>query len=129
MQRFYTAIVERSETGFSLYFPDLPGCVSAGASIEAAAASAGQAMALHLAGLREDGDPIPEPTAADKIHADPEVAEVARLLVPADLSGRSTRLSITMDEALVAAIDAVATNRSGFLADAARAALSRQRAA
>lgn len=129
MQHFYTAIVERSENGFSLFFPDLPGCVSAGASIEAAASNAGKALTLHLAGMQEDGEAIPPPTAADTIPADPDVAEVVRLLVPADMAGRTVRLSITMDEGLVAAIDAVAANRSGFLADAARAALGRQRAA
>jgi predicted RNase H-like HicB family nuclease len=129
IQRYYTAIIERSGTGFSLFFPDLPGCVSAGPSIEAAAQQAGQALALHVAGMREDGEPIPEPTPADAILADPEVVEVARLLVAADISGRSVRLSITIDEGLVAAIDAVASNRSGFLAEAARAALNRSRAA
>ncbi|WP_439544637.1 type II toxin-antitoxin system HicB family antitoxin [Sandarakinorhabdus sp.] len=129
MQRYYTAIIERSASGFSLFFPDLPGCTSAGASVEDAAHAAREALALHIAGLRADDEPIPDTTPADAIPADPDVTEFARLLVPVELSGRAVRLSITMDEGLVAAIDAVADNRSGFLADAARAALSRQKAA
>ncbi|MFZ4382276.1 MAG: type II toxin-antitoxin system HicB family antitoxin [Sandarakinorhabdus sp.] len=129
MQRYYTAIIERTASGFSLFFPDLPGCASAGASVEDAALAAREALALHVAGLRTDGDDIPAATPADAIAADPEVTEFARLLVPVEMPGRAVRLSITMDEGLVAAIDAVADNRSGFLADAARAALSRSKAA
>jgi hypothetical protein len=58
---------------------------------------------------------------------DPEVDEAARILVRGERPGKAVRVQITMDEGLVAAIDRVAGNRSGFLADAARAALAARR--
>jgi len=46
--------------GYSVDFPDLPGCVSAGDGLEEALTLAREALALHLFGMAEDGDPIPE---------------------------------------------------------------------
>jgi predicted RNase H-like HicB family nuclease len=58
----YAVLFERTETGFSAYVPDLPGCVAAGATFEETADLMRGAIQMHLAGMREDGDPIPEPT-------------------------------------------------------------------
>ena len=65
--RFYPALIERAADGggFGVVFPDLPGCVSAGATVQEAAANAAEALALHIEGMAEDGDPIPEPSAPD----------------------------------------------------------------
>lgn len=123
----YPAIVERAEDGFSVFFPDLPGCASAGATIQQAALNAEEALAGHLLVSARYGDEIADPTPLDALAADPEVAEIARILVRAERPGKSVRLNITLDEGLVAAIDRVATNRSGFLADAARHELAARR--
>lgn len=122
-REFFPAIIERATDGFGVYFPDLPGCVSAGDTIDQAARAAAEALALHLHGMSEDGDAIPRPSAIDNIERDPEVDEVTRLLVPAELPGRKVRVNVMLDEGLLAAIDAAAANRSQFLADAARSAL------
>lgn len=124
MQVYFPAIIERTESGFSAFFPDLPGCCSAGETAQDVAVNAGDALAFHLAGMIEDGEILPDPTPLDAIPLDGEGGEVGRLLVAGDKPGKSIRLSITLDEALIGAIDRVAANRSGFLADAARAALS-----
>ena len=58
----YAVIYEKAGNGYSAYVPDLPGCVAAGATMEKTAELIRGAMALHLETLREDGDPIPEPT-------------------------------------------------------------------
>lgn len=58
----YAVLFERTETGFSAYVPDLPGCVAAGATFAETADLMRGAIQMHLAGMREDGDPIPEPT-------------------------------------------------------------------
>ena len=58
----YAVIYEKSANGYSAYVPDLPGCVAAGATMEETAGLIRGAMALHLETMREDGDPIPEPT-------------------------------------------------------------------
>ena len=124
---FYPAIIERSATGYSLFFPDLPGCTSAGKSVNEAALNAEEALAGHFLVSEQFGDPIPDPSELDTIPADPEIDEVARLLVRGERSGKSIRINITMDESLLAAIDRIAPNRSGFLAEAARVALAAKR--
>jgi predicted RNase H-like HicB family nuclease len=58
----YAVIYEKTTTGYSSYAPDLPGCVAAGDTIEETEKLMQEAIELHLAGMREDGDPIPEPT-------------------------------------------------------------------
>lgn len=124
---FYPAIIERAAKGFSVFFPDLPGCSSAGATAQEAAVNAEEALAGHLLVSSEHGDEVADPSDLDSIGRDPEVDEVARVLVRAERPGRSVRLNITLDEGLLAAIDRVAANRSGFLADAARVALAARR--
>ena len=122
---FYTAIVERSETGFSAYFPDVPGCVSAGRNQQEIFANAEEALSLHLGEMARAGEIIPG--RSDFIPHDPEVEEFCRFNARVELPGKAIRLNITMDEGLVAAIDRVASNRSSFLADAAREALAARR--
>lgn len=121
---FYPAIVEQAGEGFSVFFPDLPGCVSAGRTLQEAAVNAEEALAGHLAVSIQHGDEVPAPSSLDTIELDPDVEEVMRLLVRGERPGKAVRVQITLDEGLVAAIDRVASNRSGFLADAARAALA-----
>ena len=60
MQR-YLIVIEPTGTGFSAYSPDLPGCVSTGATRADVEANMREAVALHLEGLREDGEPVPPP--------------------------------------------------------------------
>ena len=57
----YTAVFEPTDTGFSVYVPDLPGCISTGATRDEAERNIREAIELHLDGLREDNFPIPEP--------------------------------------------------------------------
>lgn len=58
----YAVVIERSASNLSAYVPDLPGCVSTGATIEQVREGIQEAIELHLEGMREDGIPIPEPT-------------------------------------------------------------------
>lgn len=57
----YLVIIERGPNNLSAYVPDLPGCTSAGATLEEVLAGIGEAISGHLEVLREFGDPIPEP--------------------------------------------------------------------
>jgi predicted RNase H-like HicB family nuclease len=57
----YLVIVEGSEGSYSAYSPDLPGCVAAGDTRTETLALMREAIEAHLEGLREDGQPIPEP--------------------------------------------------------------------
>lgn len=121
----YTAIVERGKHGFGVFFPDVPGCVSAGDTEQQIFANAEEALSGHLAAMIENGEPLPE--RSDCVASDPDVAEHCRIEIRVELPGKAVRLNITMDEGLVAAIDRVAANRSSFLAEAARAALAKRR--
>ena len=58
----YLIVIEPTGTGFSAYSPDLPGCVSTGATREACEANMRDAIELHIDGLREEGEPVPQPT-------------------------------------------------------------------
>jgi predicted RNase H-like HicB family nuclease len=62
MRRFLI-VVEKADSNFSAYSPDLPGCVATGASPEETKARMRTAIDMHLQGLREDDLPIPEPSA------------------------------------------------------------------
>ena len=58
----YGIVIERGERNCSAYVPDLPGCIATGATVEEARERIRQAILLHLEGIREDGDSIPQPT-------------------------------------------------------------------
>ncbi len=58
----YVVIVEQGENGFGAYVPDLPGSVAVGDTREEALRLIGEAVELHLEGLREEGLPIPKPS-------------------------------------------------------------------
>jgi predicted RNase H-like HicB family nuclease len=59
----YAVVIEKSQNGFGAYVPDLPGCVAVGDTVEEVEQLLREAIELHVAGLREDGLPIPEASA------------------------------------------------------------------
>jgi predicted RNase H-like HicB family nuclease len=122
--QYFPAIVEAGTEGYGVFFPDLPGCTSAGGTVEQAARNAEEALRGHIALMIRDGDEIPTQRPIDQIERDPDVTEVARILVRVDVPGKFVRPNITMEEGLLARVDAAAVaqgmSRSGFLAEAAR---------
>ncbi len=124
----YVAIVEGDQDrGYSAFFPDLPGCVTAAETMVELPAAARDALSLHLQGMAEDGDAFPEPTALEDIKSDPEVKEVGRVLVDADVEDAPVRVNISIGAQFLKRIDVAAESRgmsrSGFLVEAARAML------
>lgn len=123
--RQYIALIHKAEgSDYGVSFPDLPGCITAGQTLDEARAFAEEALALHLAGLEEDGEVISYPSTLEAIMADRENREGVAVLVPVkDAAPRVVRVNITMPEDVLARIDAYAErqgmNRSGFLAYAA----------
>jgi predicted RNase H-like HicB family nuclease len=124
MRRHYVAIIEQGKDGYGVFFPDLPGCASAGDTVGEAAVNAGEAAAAWVEVTAEHDEPVPDPTPLEQITVEADVREVARVLVPVDVPGGSVRLGVTMDEALARAVDAAAAargmTRSAFLAEGAR---------
>jgi len=57
----YAIVIEKAESNYSAYVPDLPGCVATGATIEQVETEIREAIEFHIEGMREDGLPIPEP--------------------------------------------------------------------
>ena len=60
----YAIVIEKAGANYSAYVPDLPGCVTTGATIPEVEQGIREAIELHIAGLREDGQPIPQPSSA-----------------------------------------------------------------
>jgi len=75
---FYPALFHYAPDGISVTFPDLPGCITCGDNSEEAFRIAREAMALHLYGMEQDGETIPEPSAPTALKPDP--AEVVTLI-------------------------------------------------
>jgi predicted RNase H-like HicB family nuclease len=97
---------------YGVTFPDLPGCTSAGKTFEEAAQNAREALSLHLAGLHEDGDAIPEPRSLASLRADPDpdLAEeldgaLPQFVIPRALSGERVRINITLDKSVLRLAD------------------------
>ena len=59
----YAVVIERGDSSFGAYVPDLPGCVAVGESEAEVRLLIREAIAFHLEGMREDGEAIPEPSA------------------------------------------------------------------
>jgi predicted RNase H-like HicB family nuclease len=60
----YLIIIEKARGNYSAFSPDVPGCIATGATREEAEREFHAALQMHLAGLREDGLPIPQPSAS-----------------------------------------------------------------
>ena len=125
----YVSFIHRDEAGFGVSFPDFPGCVSVGATIDDAVRQGSEALAFHVEGLVDNGEVIPSPRSIDAIKAAPELADWRRdadlVLIPLLLDrGSSRRVNISLDRGLLEAIDDEARQRrmtrSAFLATAAR---------
>ncbi len=58
----YLAVLEPSDDGYGVFFPDLPGCISFGKDIEEAGINAKEALELHVYGMEVDKDKLPEPS-------------------------------------------------------------------
>jgi predicted RNase H-like HicB family nuclease len=126
---FYPAVIDKEpDSDFGVVFPDFPGCVSAGRTLDEAVRGAHEALAGHVALMVADGDKLPPPTPLEEVAAGRDATTVAITLVPVTLPGKAQRVNITMDQGLLDEIDAVADNRSRFLVEAARAELARRRA-
>lgn len=114
----YLAVFEPTESGYSVYFPDLPGCVSYGEDFEKAQKQAADALGLHIYGMEKDGDDMPAPSKVPQI--DPETA-VGYLVSPVtifpdlirnDLDNRAVKTNLTIPAWLKEIAEAQGVNYS-----------------
>lgn len=126
----YIAVVHKDpDSDFGVSFPDFPGCITAGSTIDEAKDMAHDALTLHINGMLEDGEKIPAPSKLEDIMADPEYSSVIAILIVAvsDAKPRSVRVNITVPEDMLNQIDAIAKkrgmSRSSFLVHVAQNAI------
>jgi predicted RNase H-like HicB family nuclease len=120
MQQFYLAIIEKGRGGYGVFFPDLPGCTSFGATLSEAAKNAFVAAQAHAALTQEYGESLPEPRPPEEIPSYPKVNEKARLLIPIEVDDHPVRVNISLPASALAALDRAAQElsltRSGAIA-------------
>jgi len=125
MRNYIGLIHKDSDSDYGVSFPDFPGVVTAGTDLDDARRMAEEALALHVEGMIEDGEAVPEPSNLEAIMSDPDNKDGVAVLVPLKAeSKKSVRLNITLPEDVLKEIDAYAEThgftRSGFLARAAK---------
>ena len=127
--RYIAFIHKEPDSAYGVSFPDLPGCISAGDTIDEAVRNAVEALAGHVRMLEADADPVPPPRDFDAIMSDPDLEEdrhgAMTTIVPLVRDrGSTARINVSFDLGLLDAIDAAAKarkqTRSAFLASAAR---------
>ena len=126
----YIAVVHKDpDSDYGVSLPDFPGCITAGSTIDEAKDMAHEALSLHIKGMIEDGEKIPEPSGLEDVMADPENADAIAFLVVTtpDLKPKSVRVNITVPENTLRQIDAMAKkrgmSRSSFLVHAAQTSM------
>jgi predicted RNase H-like HicB family nuclease len=125
----YVIVIHKDKNSdYGVTVPDLPGCFSAGRTIEEAVASAQEAIELHLEGLIEEGQAIPQPRTIEHHQSNPDYKGGVWALVyidPSSLRLEAQRVNITMPRRVLEAVDryvqAHGETRSGFLTQAATA--------
>jgi len=90
----YIAILRKEpDSDFGVMFPDFPGCITVGETLQQAHERAVEALAFHIEGMREDGEPIPDPSALDAVLGDPEHRGGVPLLVQYAAAPRERKAS------------------------------------
>ena len=130
----YIAVVHKEpKSDFGVSFPDFPGCITAGETIDEAKDMAQEALALHIQGCIEDREALPSPSKLEEIMADPDFKDAAAYLVVdvPDSKPRITRVNISIPEMTLKEIDAAAKrsgmSRSSFLVRAAQNVIHSER--
>ena len=129
--RNYLAFIHKDpESDFTVTFPDFPGCITAGSTMDEARAMAQEALPFHVEGGLEDGEAFPDPMSLeDALAADPMNREAVAFLVEVPVEEPIVRVNITAPKGALASIDryaaSVGMSRSAFLIQAARQAMQR----
>jgi len=126
----YIAYLHKDKNSdYGVSFPDFPGCITAGRTLDEAARMAQEALAFHIQGMIEDGEAVPEPSTLDDVAKDAAKQSAIAFMVKVDASDATVRVNITARESQIAKIDELAEaaglTRSGYMVRAAIAGRSR----
>lgn len=113
-----------SKSDFGVSFPDFPGCITAGKSLDEARRRAPEALAFHIAGMLEDGEKIPKPSKMDDLVADADRQNAVAFLVTTDFpKSKTVRVNVTARENQIELIDRLAAQagmtRSAYMVQSA----------
>jgi predicted RNase H-like HicB family nuclease len=116
----YIAYLHKDKNSdYGVSFPDFPGCISAGSTLEEARRMAAEALGFHIQGMREDGEQIPEPSTLDDLRGDPAMKGAVAFLVEVTPAEKTVRINITARESQIAEIDrrarGVGLTRSSYI--------------
>ncbi len=125
MRQYIGLIHKEAESDYGVSFPDFPGVVTAGTSLDDARIMAEEALSFHVDGLVEDGEAIPEPASLEEVMADADNRDGVAILVSVKTeTKKALRVNVTLPEDILRQIDSFAEShgftRSGFLAKAAK---------
>jgi predicted RNase H-like HicB family nuclease len=130
----YIAYLHKArKSDYGVSFPDFQGCVTVGRTLEETRRMAVEALALHVEGLLEDGETLPEPSTLDGLVRDPALKDAVAFLVPLeDNGGKAVRITITARQKQIEEIDrrarAAGLCRSAYIVQAALLAPSKRAA-
>jgi len=121
--RYPVAIHKDPDSDYGVSVPDLPGCTSAGSTIDEALVMAKEAILGHIEVMAEQGYAIPESGSIEQHRTDPDYRDALAWAVvevdPANLPGRSQRINISLNERLLDVLDQYAQHhhdtRSGVI--------------
>ena len=121
----YIGLAEKVVDGYCIFFPDFPGCGSAGHNLEEARKNAREGLIAHIELMLEERASLTKPSSLDDIIKRPEAKGCIPLMIPIVVpSGKAHRVNITLDTELLSAIDIAAAmqhkTRSALLAEAAQ---------
>ncbi len=125
----YIALIHKDvDSDYGVSFPDFPGCISAGSTLDEARDMGAEALAFHIEGMVEDGLTIPDPSDLEAVMSDPDNRDGVAILIKAEVNTKAVRVNITIPQDALNLIDAYAEahgyTRSGFLVKAARQAIA-----
>jgi predicted RNase H-like HicB family nuclease len=131
MRRYIGLIHKEADSDYGVSFPDFPGVVTVGKSLDSAREMAEEALSFHIEGLVADGEAIPEPSSLEAIMAELENRDGVAILVPVRTeAAKSVRVNVTLPEDVLEQIDKFAgergLTRSGFLTRAAKQAMAKE---
>ena len=121
--QYFGLIRKENSSDYGVDFPDFPGCITAGKTLDEARAMAAEALNAHIELMLEDSEKLPVPTSLEKIMAIAENRDAVGILVDVNLPSSVRRINITIREEALSEIDQYAKNhgytRSDFLTRAA----------
>ncbi len=114
---------KEKKSDYGVSYPDFPGCITAGETLDEARRNAVDALTLHIEGMVEDGEEIPEPSGLDDLARDPALKSAIAFLVTINVSDKVERFNITARRSQMKEIDRLSKQhgmtRSAYIVESA----------